>query len=433
MLARTDMIRSRPRSMAQQANLAALAMMIGLLGMLLVGFSVIFEIDRIAQNRQGRIIATISQAIAASELRSAIGVGSVMDQLRHFQLESDAATRSRLLESLMTAHDAIESYRSNGRISEHEAEDLTKLGNALTQIEAAATGAGFVPQSLEPALQSLNGLDKALSEIGQPLAPANDTDLVRLHWLAFGGGGLAILLLAALIANALWQMQRLVVTPIAGLLADTRRLAALQLDTPFTWPRQDELGELGRTLDVARRNLRDLLSENEEKSRRLAHQATHDPLTGLANRAKLIEWLSERLGTPGGSALALILLDIAGFQPGCDRHGPVFGQKLLRALATRLTDNLAPSERLVRFEGGRFALLVDLAAGETARSSAARLEAALAKPLQLDGVAVPLAPTLVIVTDDGHSGCAEDLLQHADQVFFRAKSAKRRNLGVTGA
>jgi diguanylate cyclase (GGDEF)-like protein len=411
---------SRP-SIARLANLMAGAMAVGLLGMVLIGALVIAEIDDATSRWQKYEIEAITKLDALADLRIEVGVGSVVDYLHQYQEHRDEARKARLEESLRLARANLDAYRLAGRTTAAEEKSLAEVSSALDLIAEQSGGEAV----LESATQSLANLDRVISETNSALAEANVEGLDKLRLVAIVGGGLAAALLLLVTVSVVWQSRRRVVAPLARLVADSRRLAALQLDDAFDWPRQDELGELGRTLDGARRNLRDLLAENEEKTRRLAHQATHDPLTGLANRAKLIEWLTERMSGGQRSSLALLFLDLDGFKMVNDSLGHSIGDKLLIRVAERLTSLAGPAERVVRLGGDEFVIVVDLAYGQTARATAAKVEQAFASAFAVEGMELSITTSIGIATDDGHASQAEDLLRDADIALYRAKEAGR--------
>ena len=408
-------------SIAYLANLMAGAMTVGLLAMSLIGALVIAAIDDATSRWQKYEIEAITKLDALAELRIEVGVGSVVDYLHQYQEHPDAAHKAQFDESLRLARANLEAYRLAGATRPAEEKSLAEVSAALDRISAGSGG----EEVLQSATQSLMDLDREISETNSALAEANVEGLDKLRLVAIVGGSMAVLLLLLVTVAVVWQSRRRVVAPLARLVADSRRLAALQLDETFDWPRQDELGELGRTLDGARRNLRDLLAENEEKTRRLAHQATHDPLTGLANRAKLIEWLNERLSGARRSSLALLFLDLDGFKMVNDTLGHSIGDKLLICVAERLSALAGPDERVVRLGGDEFVIVVDIASSDSAKEAAARVEQAFASPFAVDGMELSITTSIGIATDDGHASQGEDLLGDADIALYRAKEAGR--------
>jgi diguanylate cyclase (GGDEF)-like protein len=154
------------------------------------------------------------------------------------------------------------------------------------------------------------------------------------------------------------------------------------------------------------------------------HRATHDPLTGLANRALFNERL-ERSPLP----LALLALDLDRFKQVNDTLGHEAGDELLRQVARRLTAVVGDSGIVARPGGDEFMVLVHGATDHTALSDlAARIVAAIAEPFTLDqgiasiGVSVGIATAL---TDE-----REDLVSRADFALYDAKESGRNTYRV---
>ncbi len=418
-------------SVGQLGATMSVAMAAVLLSMLVIGIAVTFEIDQVTERWQKYELEATTKLDALADLRIQVGVGSVIDYAHQYQLHHDQMHLNQLQDGLRLARANLDAYRLVGTLTQQEDTALTEVATALDTLSNqmmpdGSTGAiDDSPPDLQAAAQSLARLDGFIAESTTALAQANVDGLNRLRRLAIIGGGAGLLLMAVVTASIVWASRRRVVAPIEKLVGDSRRLAALQLEDAFDWPNQDELGELGRTLDGARRNLRELLAENEEKTRRLAHQATHDPLTGLANRAKLIEWLGERLAGGQKSALALLFLDLDGFKTINDSLGHSIGDKLLIAVADRLSALVQPGERVVRLGGDEFVVVVDLAGGNLAAATAARIEQAFAAPYPIDGMELTVTASIGVAIDDGHATGAEDLLRDADIALYRAKESGR--------
>ncbi|HMA50061.1 MAG TPA: EAL domain-containing protein [Magnetospirillaceae bacterium] len=417
-------------SIVQLGAAMSSAMAVGLLTMLVIGIAVIFEIDQVSDRWQKYELEATTKFESLSDLRIQVGVGSVIDYAHQYQLHRDQAHLNQLQEGLRLARANLDAYRLVGTVTPQEDQALTEVATALDNLANQMTAGGTVsiddsPADLQAAAQSLARLDGFIAESSSALAQANVDGLNLLRQVALIGGGCGATLIFLVTASAVWASRRRVVAPLERLVGDSRRLAALQLEDSFDWPNSDELGELGRTLDGARRNLRELLAENEEKTRRLAHQATHDPLTGLPNRAKLIEWLGERLAGGQASALALLFLDLDGFKTINDSLGHSIGDKLLIAVGDRLAALLRPGERVVRLGGDEFVVIVDLAGGNQAAETAQRLEQAFASPYPIDGMDLSITTSIGVAIDDGHAAGAEDLLRDADIALYRAKEAGR--------
>ncbi len=167
------------------------------------------------------------------------------------------------------------------------------------------------------------------------------------------------------------------------------------------------------------------IGQRKRTEDRLRHAARHDPLTGLANRARLEELLqgaTQRLSRPGAREAALLFIDLDRFKLINDSLGHTVGDQVLVAVAERLSRCLRQGDHLVRFGGDEFVVLLDdLAAQSDAEHVAGQLLKAVHQPLHLDertlviSASVGIAP---LARDDG----ALDALQAADIALYRAKA-----------
>jgi diguanylate cyclase (GGDEF)-like protein/PAS domain S-box-containing protein len=158
---------------------------------------------------------------------------------------------------------------------------------------------------------------------------------------------------------------------------------------------------------------------------RLEHLARHDPVTGLANRHEFTERLhaavqrSARTGDPVG----LLFIDLDRFKDVNDRYGHPVGDQYLRLVGARLLGVVRPTDVLARWGGDEYAVLLEHAEGRGELAAVAdRLLAALARPIHIDSLELPVAASVgVAVSDRGVA--AEDLLRAADGAMYAAKSS----------
>ena len=168
---------------------------------------------------------------------------------------------------------------------------------------------------------------------------------------------------------------------------------------------------------------------------RATHLATHDPLTGLPNRALLREQLGLALAEArdGGAAVAALVVDLDRFKPVNDVHGHQAGDRLLRDVAGRLRRALRAGDIAARLGGDEFVLVARFeAGGDEPRDAAARLAgrvvSALDAPFEVAGGAatacVGCSVGVALATEAG-DGDAEALLDRADAAMYRAKADGR--------
>jgi diguanylate cyclase (GGDEF)-like protein len=195
------------------------------------------------------------------------------------------------------------------------------------------------------------------------------------------------------------------------------------------------LGWLGLGLVVARQmfTIVDntvLLSRVSEGQQRLHHQAYHDPLTGLANRALFRERLVVALDVhqQQGRPVALLFADLDDFKLINDSFGHAIGDRLLRAIGERLLACVPPEDLVARLGGDEFAVLVEHRAAE-AELIGHRMLAALREPFLIDGHTVAVGASIGLVQPE-HADqdlSADILLRRADAAMY---ASKRRGKGT---
>ncbi|WP_295998122.1 diguanylate cyclase [Rugamonas sp.] len=162
---------------------------------------------------------------------------------------------------------------------------------------------------------------------------------------------------------------------------------------------------------------------NEELSRRLQFESTHDELTGLPNRRLLYMRLSQLTGAAPHAACAVLFLGLEGLKPINDELGREVGDEVLRQLAPRLAA-AAPGALLVRLAGDEFALLLTLDVSRAAlKLQTGRLLAVLATPLPQLAPMPPgaLGASVGIALYPLHGKTPEHLIAAADIALQQAR------------
>ncbi|MFH1609696.1 MAG: diguanylate cyclase [Candidatus Bipolaricaulota bacterium] len=170
--------------------------------------------------------------------------------------------------------------------------------------------------------------------------------------------------------------------------------------------------------------IRDITADRE-RERELAYLATHDPLTGLANRASLTDRLELEIARARrhGHALAILYMDPHGLKPINDRVGHAGGDAALREVAGRLALTVRESDSLGRLGGDEFALVApEVETPDDAAAIAGRVIEAFREPFVVEGREFPITVSvgIAIYPRDGASG--PELLRKADGAMYRAKS-----------
>jgi Amt family ammonium transporter len=166
------------------------------------------------------------------------------------------------------------------------------------------------------------------------------------------------------------------------------------------------------------------ITEERKLTDQLSHQALHDPLTGLANRALFEDRLSQahrraaRLGDQG----AVLLIDLDDFKGVNDTYGHLLGDKLLVEVARRLEKVTRSSDTICRFGGDEFLYLAEsVGSAREAEQVAARLLGALTEPFVVDGVHVEQHASVGVVVWDESSAGYNEIVHEADLALYDAK------------
>jgi len=157
------------------------------------------------------------------------------------------------------------------------------------------------------------------------------------------------------------------------------------------------------------------------------HQAHHDELTGLSNRKLLIRRTNDALAAAArtNATVGFLLLDLDRFKEVNDTLGHPVGDRLLQFVAHRLTHSVRPGDMVARLGGDEFAVLLpSVKEAAAAREVAARLRAALAEPIRIDGMSFDIEASVGISLFPEDASGFELLLQHADVAMYLAKERR---------
>ena len=182
------------------------------------------------------------------------------------------------------------------------------------------------------------------------------------------------------------------------------------------------LGTLIYVLGTSRSRALALVHERTDE---LRHQALHDALTGLPNRALILDRIGQMLARapPGAGTRAVLFLDLDNFKDINDTLGHRAGDELLVATGTRLTDALRGGDTVGRFGGDEFVVLTGSTEPPDGTGTVAdRIMAAMAEPFEIDGSDTPLTVSVSIGVAEGIRATPEGLLQDADIALYRAKA-----------
>ncbi|MEG3850449.1 EAL domain-containing protein [Microcoleus sp. herbarium19] len=162
----------------------------------------------------------------------------------------------------------------------------------------------------------------------------------------------------------------------------------------------------------------------------IRHQASHDQLTGLANRLLFNERLSLALANAHQNAemLAVIFLDLDRFKNVNDTLGHPVGDLLLQGVSRRLTNCLRAGDSIARWGGDEFTLLLhNINSPDDATKICQRIIQSLSTPFDFDGVELYTKASLGIALAPYDGEDAETLLKNADAAMYKAKQKGRNN------
>ena len=171
-------------------------------------------------------------------------------------------------------------------------------------------------------------------------------------------------------------------------------------------------------------NARDV-GERKALLDQLAHQAFHDPLTGLANRALFYDRVAHalELGHREGRTVTVLFLDLDGFKRINDGMGHAEGDHLLRLIAGRLRASARATDTVARLGGDEFAVLIeDTSVPRSTERLIERIREQMAFPYTLAGVEVYASASIGSASAIG--GDVDEILRHADIAMYSAKRAE---------
>ncbi len=187
------------------------------------------------------------------------------------------------------------------------------------------------------------------------------------------------------------------------------------------------------------RLLRDLAHERGEltgvnaqlaaTNKRLAHQATHDPLTSLYNRRGTLELLDQVLSTASEeNPVGLLFCDLDRFKAVNDALGHRGGDRFISIIADRLMRSIEPTSIAGRMGGDEFVVVMPGLDMSAAAAVANRLVGVLAQPVYAEGREMPSSVSIGVASGPSHGVAASELLRHANAALYRAKAGGRNRV-----
>jgi diguanylate cyclase (GGDEF)-like protein/PAS domain S-box-containing protein len=169
-------------------------------------------------------------------------------------------------------------------------------------------------------------------------------------------------------------------------------------------------------------NTRDI-SERKALEEKLTHQAFHDSLTNLPNRAAFRVSLDHALNIGGERQIAVLFLDLDDFKSVNDTLGHEVGDQLLTAVGARIASTLRPGDTVARLGGDEFAVLLrNMEDERTAVRVADRIINQLTAPFSIAGKALSIHASIGVAGLVSGQEAADDLIRNADVAMYIAKS-----------
>ncbi len=171
------------------------------------------------------------------------------------------------------------------------------------------------------------------------------------------------------------------------------------------------------------------VTERKMLEKRLAHRATHDPLTGLPNRGLFAQRLNEALANARSdqSSVAVLFVDLDNFKYINDTLGHSAGDRMLSAISDSLRRSIRSADTVARIGGDEFAVLLEeLPRGDEAQLIATRIAEQIARPIRIGRTPVSTTASIGIAFGFPDRDSAESLLDEADHAMYEAKRIGKR-------
>jgi diguanylate cyclase (GGDEF)-like protein len=411
-------------------------------------------------NQSGRIgaaVAMYSDLQFEPVASTLTGAGEVMAQARAVMADDATAADDRAGVSLVggrpyqlitvpvRAPSTIGYVTMGFPLTERLVEDLGRLTPLKLALFVQRNGAGWQALDIGAHAAAAQPLGPALG-VGEQrvdLRLAGSEHVAQLVPLADGGGQrLAALMLRPLddvVAEFHRLLERLLAISAAGIVAfavgslvtarritgpikrlseSARRLGAGDYGTPVVVHTHDEVSVLAESFEA----MRTAIHEREDRIGRLAYW---DELTGLPNRAQMLDRLTAALASSmeSGMPCAVLMLDLDRFKLVNDALGHAFGDRMLQEVAKRLTDGvLRPDDFAARLSSDEFAVLLPASDAEAARSVAVRVRKHLQQPLAIGDQTIDVSVGIGLAVHPVDAQTAVQLLGRAEVAMYAAKA-----------
>ncbi|MBP1120836.1 MULTISPECIES: putative bifunctional diguanylate cyclase/phosphodiesterase [Pseudomonas] len=322
-----------------------------------------------------------------------------------FTIDSDIAEELRSLSGLEVSFLTVEDGKNGDLISTQPEAlhagliELMRSSSEGQMLLTEQSNLNFLSQTLMLANTNNGGdgqvialLQSPLDKAYQAFAPLNQ----KIFWIS----------MAALVASLIGTLAlaRSVSLPVQVLATAAKRIGDGDYKTPVTLVRSDELGMLADAINTMQQGI-------AVREGQLAHNALHDNLTGLPNRALVMERLGSSIAAD--RAVALLSLSVENLATVSESVSAEGVDQLLRQVGQRLQGNLRAGDTVARLGANEFLLLLDNTASAGAVGMADAVQRLLSEPQRIDNHELELECCIGITVYPEHGDSAQELLNRA--------------------
>jgi diguanylate cyclase (GGDEF)-like protein len=366
------------------------------------------------------------QSVTLAELRAAL---DAHEQVGHQLLAGGPADRAAFLRQ---QEDLSRRFEDAARILPADGDARSTVGQARAAWQEGLAGHGLWGKQIEALAGDHGAESAALAASGAGIRTL--LDAVQLAVLDAMDAGLAysaelqqiviaarVALFGLAVAGVVYFRNRIVkflIRPVEGLHRGVLRLQAGDYSHRIDPVRPDELGELAEAFNA-------MAAAVHDSHTALTHRATHDPLTGLANRAALTERLASSFKSGADRRSrheGLLIIDVDDFKDVNDSLGHECGDALLIQLAGRLQDCVRANDLVARLGGDEFAIVaMDDGGSSVTGEIAERIHDALRVPFSIGEVRLKVSVSMGAAQRRPQTGDPAELLRQADFAMYMAK------------